>query len=349
MGASRWCLIGSSLVLLAVGSTLRADPPTAIFKDGHWVSVAPPPPPPPATDPVLDHMQQLLDSKNDSAALDLGISWVKTHTDKAPMRDRCLFLIALAKFNIHLGDNRVSSYYYCDELMDEYPESKYFYDALNLQYQIAEGYLEGYKDGLFGTPFTLPFVGEDGKGEEMLYRIQQRSPGSPLAEKAMLRTCDYYYSKGQYELAHDAYGYYIKSYPRSEKLAQIRLRQAYSSLLQYHGVRFDLTCLIDARAEFSDLIAAYPGLAKEQNLKAIIARIDTTLARKLLVTADFYRRTHALTGAVYMYRYLIETYPGSPDAATANADLAQMPKAVLGEPPPRPGANFSMPPTPGGT
>jgi outer membrane protein assembly factor BamD (BamD/ComL family) len=36
---------------------------------------------------------------------------------------------------------------------------------------------------------------------EMLYRIQQRSPGSQLAERALLRTANYYFSDQQYDFA----------------------------------------------------------------------------------------------------------------------------------------------------
>jgi outer membrane protein assembly factor BamD (BamD/ComL family) len=91
-------------------------------------------------------------------------------------------------------------------------------------------------------------------------------------------------------------------------------------------------------------------MARQQNLKALIARIDTALARKLLVTGDYYRRTRALIGAVYTYRYLIQTYPDSDDAATARKTLESMPKAVLAEPPPRSNAQFQLPagpPAPG--
>ena len=71
-----------------------------------------------------------------------------------------------------------------------------------------------------------------------MLRVQQRSPGSPLAERALLRTADWYYSSADYDLAHDAYGVYVKNYPRSPMVPQVKLRQAFSSLAQFRGVRF---------------------------------------------------------------------------------------------------------------
>ena len=81
----------------------------------------------------------------------------------------------------------------------------------------------------------------------MLYRIQERSPGSPLAERALLRTADYYYNTGQFELASDAYAAYVRSYPRSPNVPRVRLRRAFASYAQFRGTKFDATSLLDAR------------------------------------------------------------------------------------------------------
>ncbi len=325
-------------MLLLLCAAVHADPPAAEFKDGHWQPIAAPAPPPPVTDAQLDHVQQLLNAGDPKSALTLAIAWVKTHSKQAPMRDRCLYLIAQSRYKIDGDDDWIYSFYFLDELMDEYPESKLFGQALQLQYTIADRILNGHNNKFLG----LPIVPIPDQAVEMLYRIQERSPGSPLAEKALLRTCDYYYSTGSYELAHDAYGFYIKTYPRSPTLTDVKLRQAFSSLAQFHGVRFDPTCLLDARAELTDIIAAYPELAKEKNLSSLIIGIDSALSRKLLVTAQYYSRTSAPRGAVYVYRYLIQAYPASSDAAVARKALEKMPPSALADAPPRAGEAFPV-------
>ncbi len=332
-------------LILLLTVSVQADPPTAVFKDGHWQTLASPTVPVAVTDADLDHVQQLLSVGDAKAALNVGIAWVKSHGKAAPSRDLALFLIAQSKYMIDGSDDWYYAFYYLDELMDEYPESKLFAPALQLQYTIADRILNGHKNKFLG----LPIVPMEEQAVEMLYRVQERSPGSALAEKALIRTCDYYYSTGDYELAHDAYGFYIKTYPRSPDLAQIKLRQAFSSLAQFHGVRFDPTCMIDARTELLDIIAAYPSLAREQNLSTIVLRIDAALARKLLVTADYYRRTSAPKGAVYVYRYLIDVYPDSSDAAEAKKALQHMPASALADAPPRPGEAFVSPDPVGGS
>jgi outer membrane assembly lipoprotein YfiO len=320
----------TALLILPIalcGSTLLADPPAAEFHNGHWETIAPAPPKI-VPDAELDHMQQLLGRNEAKAAMAIGLIWIKHHDKHAPGRDRLLLMIAEANYDL---DDWIKAFYYLDELMEEYPDSSLFYPALEKQYEIADGFLNGHKLRILGAPL----LSADDEAIEMLFRIQQRSPGSPLAEKALLRTADFYYATGEYQLAHDAYGYYRTNYPRSESIPKVKLRQAFSSLAQFRGIRFDATSILDARAEISDIITEYPELARSENLANIIARIDAALAAKLFITADYYRRTHAYGGAVYMYRYLLEKYPKSADVPAADRALAGMPKSALDQEPPQ--------------
>jgi outer membrane protein assembly factor BamD (BamD/ComL family) len=346
----RWTRTGSAAiawvaVTLSAAATTRAQttdpapPPTAEFRDGHWQPVAPAAPPAPVADPELDHVQQLLDARDGQAALAVGLRWVKGHGKTAAQRDRCLYLIAQA---LYQTDDWVKAYYYLDELMDEYPSSTLFPAALEVQYHIADGFLKGHKLKVLG----LPILSEEDDGIEMLFRLQQRSPGSPLAERAMLRTADYYYADGEYELAENVYDFYAKQYPRSERVPQARLRSAFAALAQFRGPRYDATPMLNARVKLTDFSAAYPALAKEENVPGILAKIDDELATALYLTADYYRRVGSTDGAVYEYRYLILTYPKAAEVPAARAALARMPAWALAQPVPRAGRPYVTPAVP---
>jgi len=286
-----------------------------------------------APNPTLNRAEALLEAHKWQAAHDLIVPWLKANPT-APDRDRGLFLLAEVYYQ---NGDRIRAFYHLDELMDNYPDSKLFFPALELQYQIADGYLNGFKNR--DPIFDLAIVPAYDEAIEMLYRIQERSPGSPLAERAMKRTADYYFNTSQFDLAGDAYAAFIRSYPRSPDIPQVKLRLAFSSLAQFRGPPFDATPLIDARSQFRDVQAHYPELAADANVSGWIDRIDADLARKLYITADFYRRTNRLTGAVFMYRHLIETYPNSHEADLARQDLGRMPKWALSAPAPPPPGN----------
>jgi outer membrane protein assembly factor BamD (BamD/ComL family) len=66
----------------------------------------------------------------------------------------------------------------------------------------------------------------------------------------------------------------------------------------------------------------------------VIEQIDSAFAKKVVETAEYYERVHEWRGAVYQYRFLIQTYPASPEAALARVRLTNVPAQWLREPPP---------------
>jgi outer membrane protein assembly factor BamD (BamD/ComL family) len=311
--------------LCGATSASFSAPPQEVweFSNGTWTQVKAPTTTTtqPTADATLDRIDALLDQYKYMDARKLSLAWEKQNKT-SPLRDRVIYQLARSFYQY--GD-RVKAFYYCDELMDEYPESRLFYTALDMQFRIADAYLGGYKKRIL----RMPLVDAAEDGIEMLWRIQQRSPGSPLAERALLRTADYYFARGQYDLSGDAYAAFAKSYARSPAVPRVRLRAAYSSLAQFRGLRYDATPLLDAKTQFASIIGDYPDLAQEENLPDLIERIDTTFARKNDVVADFYRRTNEPRGAAYTYRHVTRTYPNTPEAEYANDMLRWLPpKAV---------------------
>ena len=313
------CIGVATLAAGMPATVLAVEPKSWEFGGrGNW-ALASQPTTQAASNPTLDKVEQLLADKRSGAALDLILKWIKTPTNfAAPDRDRALYLLANAYF---AEGDRIHAFYHLDELLDVYPESSLFYAALERQYQIADAYLNGYKRTLLG----LPVLSATNEAIDMLYRIQERSPGSPLAEKALRRTADFYFADGQFDLAFDAYQAYARAYPRSPDLGRVRLRQALSSFAQFRGLRHDATPLIDARAQFEDIKSRYPELAQQEQVQNFINTINETLAEKLVVTADFYSRTGHPRAAAYTLLTLTATYPQTPQADRARKLLAALP------------------------
>jgi outer membrane assembly lipoprotein YfiO len=322
--------------LVAFAPLATAQTRSYDLHSGQWIETRTPTTAPstqPIANATLDRAEQLLSSPDFGAALPILLDWEKANK-KAPDRDRCIYLFSNYFYQ---QDDYFKSFFYCDELMDEYPDSRLFAAALQHQYDIAHQCLNGYKKVFLG----LRIVGTGDEGVEMMFRIQTRSPGSPLAEKALLETADYWFNTRQYDVATEAYHAYLTSYPKSPFMPRIRLRSAFASLAQFSGVKFDVTKLIDARAQLQDIQSKYPELAREENVADVIARIDAAFCQKLLVLGSFYERTHAPKAAVYEYRFLIQTYPKSPEAADARSRLAAMPPSVLDDPAPAFAASYA--------
>ena len=267
----------------------------------------------PKPDPRLKQIESVIDRHDFSTAEAETLGWLLAHKGD-PNYDFALYLMAES---VNGDDDALRAFYYCDELMDGYPGSAYFTPALQLQYDIGDSLLNGRLLKVFG----LRLLDGTDEGVEMMFRVQQRSPGSPLAERALLRTADFYFNDGEFDLAADAYGAHIKDYPRDPNLPEVLLRQAYSNYAQFTGVRFDPTPLVNARSQMEDLINKYPDIAARENLPSFIDAIDKTLARKLWVTADFYRRTGKPQAQRTILKVLVAEYPQSDEAQQAKAFL----------------------------
>lgn len=302
-------------------STPGADPQTFELRGGRYWEPIKSPTTAPATDEILDRVGQLLENKNFGAAKKLALNWIKRNPKDHPLRDRGLYLLGVANF--YEGE-RLESFYDFDELLDQYPDSKYFYPSLERQYEIADAYLLGYKRKFMGIPM---FNAAD-EGIEILYRIQQRSPGSPLSEKSLKRTGDYYYAAAEYDLAVDAYQAFIERYPRSPDKPQIQLKKAFAQLAQFRGTRFDATPIINARAALEEIQVMYPEMARRENLSAVIERIDASLARKNVQLGEFYTRINQYKAAAYQYKYVLTTYPNSPESERARTNLTKLPASA---------------------
>lgn len=288
----------------------EAQPRTFELNDGRFTEVPTTNPSDlPKTDPVLKRIENLIDRQQFAAADKESLAWLLSHKND-PNYALGLYLHAQA---LDGNGDPIKAFYYCDELLDTFPASPYYAPALELQYRIADSLLSGRKLSFLG----MKVLSASDDAIEMMFRIQQRAPGSPLAEKALRRTADYYFANGDFDLAADAYGAFAKQYPRNPDLPEILLRQAFSNYAQFTGVRFDPTPLINARQQMVDLINQYPEVAQRENIPSFVDSIDKTLARKLWVTADFYRRTNKPEASRVTLRVLINQYPQSDEAQQA--------------------------------
>lgn len=309
-------LIAIAAGMISSVALAETAPKTFELNDGRFTEVPTTNPAAlPKPDPALKRIESLIDRRQFGAARREVLPWLLSHKGDANY-DLGLYLMAQA---LNGDGDPIKAFYYCDELLDTFPASAYFTAALQLQYDMADSLLAGRQLRLLG----LPILDASEEGIEMMFRIQQRSPGSPLAERSLRRTADYYFAEGDFELAADAYGAHAKAYPRNPNLPEILLRQAFSNYAQFTGVRFDPTPLVNARAQMTELIQKYPEVAQRENIQSFVDSIDKTLARKLWVTADFYKRTHKPDAQKETLKVLVREYPGSDEAQDARKMLGE--------------------------
>ena len=229
---------------------------------------------------------------------------------------------------VGLGDEYESLYEF-EYLVRKFPGSEVFSLALLREYDIAMKYAHGLKRKMFG----LRIIDATDEAEELFIRIQERMPGSNLAEKSGLELADLYFRQRKMELAASAYAIFIERYPRSTEIPFARRRLIYSNIASFKGPEFDIVGLLEAKAELQQLAVQRPAEAERIGAQALVERINESEANKLLVTAQWYLHQGDPIACEFTIRSLVRKFPSSAAAMKAlrivPQVLRQLPQAVL--------------------
>lgn len=262
----------------------------------------------PAEARLLAAMRSLAEDDPDRAEF-LASEWIEQNKDHPRLADAYVLrgdaLAAHGDFYLALFDYEV--------VARQFPGSEAFVVALGRELDIATRFANGLRRRLWG----LRIVSADEEAEELLIRVQERLPGSRLAEQAGITLGDFYFSRRQMDLAAEMYAIFIENYPRSEDVGKARKRLVYAHLASFKGPEFDSAGLYEARARLQRLKVVDPVAAQQMGADALLTRIDESDARKLLTTAAWYLRTDDPIGAEMTIRRLVRQYPRTSAASEA--------------------------------
>jgi outer membrane protein assembly factor BamD (BamD/ComL family) len=203
-----------------------------------------------------------------------------------------------------------------------YPASETFVIAIERELEIGTLYARGLKRKWLG----MRIIDAGDIAEELLIRVQERMPGSQLAEKAALELADYYFRRRKMRL-----------FPESDQVSHARKRLIYAHLATFKGPEFDASGLHEARAKLRELIVLEPAAADDFEAESLLTRLDESDARKMLLTAQWYLRIGDPVAAEVMVRRLVELYPRTNATAEAlrlvEKIIPRLPPVVLAEAP----------------
>jgi outer membrane protein assembly factor BamD (BamD/ComL family) len=232
------------------------------------------------------------------------------------------------------GGDEYEALFDYEEIARRYYGSDVFIPTLEREYEIAISYAKGLKRRFFGT-FRIVDTSED--AQELLIRIQERLPGSELAEKAGMALADFYFDRREMIMAAEAYSIYLENYPRSAGVTKARLRLIYAYLAGFRGPEYDASGLLEARAKLRSMQALQPALAQQIGATSVLVRIEESEAAKFLSTANWYLEIDDPISAEMFIRRLVQRHPRSIATLEAlrivPAVLAQVPESVLREAP----------------
>ena len=255
------------------------------------------------------------------------------------------FLI-LGDAQLALGNEYKALFAY-EDVARRYSSTSSFIPALEREFEIAKAYAHGLRKKFLGT-FRWLDAGDD--AQEIFIRIQERLPGSELAEKAGMELSDYYFRIRDMPLAADSYDLFVQNYPRSKQVNKAKLRLIYSYYAQFKGPQYDASGLREATSRLKLLQADDPALAQQIGAEALLVRVYESEAAKLLNDAMWYQSMGDYISTELTLRSLVNRFPKSiatiqalkiapgvvaklPERVAKNCpDYAQLQSTLLGTP-----------------
>lgn len=249
----------------------------------------------------LQRVRKELAAGEGKAAYKLADRWIKDYPNHK-LRPEAYLL---------RGDSWVVMKDYYSALFDyEYvvrgfPGTDAFNIAMDREFKIAQAFAQGLKRKFLG----MQILSATDTAEEIFIRIQERAPGSALAERAGKELADYYYNQSEMDLAVEAYELFVKNYPQSQWKQHGMLRLIQANIATFKGPEFDVTGLLEAQRRLLDYKAAFPAGAERVGADALLLKLEESIASRGLLVAQWYDRKGKQVSAKYLYQRLISDHP----------------------------------------
>lgn len=297
----------AAVVALAVSSVALAQSRYILSEDDTWAAEE-------ALDPAspegqLARARRTLAQGDFVRAQELATNWIDRH-ENHPLLPEAYLIRADAL--VGQKDEYKALYDY-EYIIRGYPGTETFVTANQRELEIAKKYAAGMRRKLWG----LRFIDARDDAQELLIRIQERLPGSQLAEQAGMELADYYFKRREMALAAEAYLLFTQNYPKSTQISKARRRVIYSYLAAFKGPQFDISGLIEAKAKLQELQVVEPATAEQVGAEALLMHIDEADAEKMFTTAKWYAGIGDYLSAEFQIRRLVRKHPRS--AATVDA------------------------------
>lgn len=279
-------------------------------EDGAWAQTAAPEP---GTDEhTMWQARRLLAEGRPGQAVDVLTRWLDQYgRTRNPNLAEAFFLRGEARL---ADDQEYKALFDFETVIRDFSATPFYARAVQREYEIGMAYLGGLRRRFLGVRL------ENARptGEELIIRVQERLPGSALAEQAALDLAQHYYDRRELKLAAEMYSIFRTNYPDSEHIRFAMLREIECSVARFKGPRYDGSGLIDAKILIDQYRRVYPGeSARTGTMDGLEAWVDESAAQQALDTARWYIRTKDEPSARFLLTRLINRHPGSDAAAAA--------------------------------
>ena len=205
-------------------------------------------------------------------------------------------------------------------LVERYPNSPHFDEAIEAQFRIGEMYLSGKKIKLLG----IPLVTSMDRAVEIFAAIVRTAPFGRYTARAQFDIGLARQKQHANDAAIQAYQAVIDKFPSDAIAADAQYQIGY---IWYEAARLgtnDQAATEKARNAFEDFLFRYPKSEKTAQAREDLEHLQQKSTGDAMKVAKFYDKKKAYRAAVIYYNEVIHDQPGSPASAEARKRVDQI-------------------------
>jgi len=166
-------------------------------------------------------------------------------------------------------------------------------------------------------------------GVKTLEEMVENNPYGPRSDEAQFNIATYYFRKGDYADASPAFALVVAHYKDSRYREDAMFLRAKATYLTNEGPARDPLPYEEAREGLKEYLRSYPTGKNAAEAQQLLKNINNTLAYKLYLIAEYYRKQHQNRAAERYYRSVVRNYP---DSTWAQKAQSRLPKGTIVEP-----------------
>ena len=206
------------------------------------------------------------------------------------------------------------------KMVQKYPSSNYFEQALGEQYRIANLYLAGEPQRIWKIPVGPSME----KTIEMYQRIIKNAPYGTYAAECEFKTGLAHEQQRKYTDAIDSYQKVLDNYPGSPIASNAQYQIGYAWMRASSNGDYDQGAAKKAIDAFQDFLVRYPTSDKAAQAQENIQHLGQKQTQGAYNIAKFYETQHDTRAAFIYYNEVVREDPNSPQAQQAKKRIQEL-------------------------
>ncbi len=205
-------------------------------------------------------------------------------------------------------------------LMEIYPQTAHFQEAIESQFRIGEVMLNGKKKKILGIPVGSRL--ED--AIEIFAGIVRSAPYGRYTARAQYDIGRAREKQGSPDLSIDAYQAVVEKFPNDPLAVDAQYQIGYIWFAAARAGTYDPTAADNARTAFQDFLFRFPKSEKAPQARENLAMLEHRQTKGSFEIAKYYDKAKNYRAAVLYYNEVIRQQPNSPESAIAKTRIEQL-------------------------